>query len=264
MLKIQHVRGVILHGPPGNGKTLIARGLAKLLGPHTKLTILTATDLLSKFVGDSGKNLHNLFNNDDENDHFDEVFNNSNNDNDDNNDDDSLKKYSYMHHLHNNQSQHFRDDGELSDEMLTKMSQNMFKDEFDSKTFVAADVRSDEKYGKKLVKVRPASHHRRHTTSSSRGAYEPQEEHDDKHKRMHKDKPLHVIIIDELDSLFHRRGHSSGDRSASVVYDSVTNTLLSFLDRICTRNDILVIGLTNRLFAIDEALLRSGWFEVIL
>ncbi|EKG03468.1 vesicular-fusion ATPase-like protein, putative [Trypanosoma cruzi] len=60
-IKLPHVRGVILHGPPGNGKTLIARTIANLLDDRAKVTIVNSADILSKYVGDSEKNLRALF-----------------------------------------------------------------------------------------------------------------------------------------------------------------------------------------------------------
>ena len=44
--------------------------------------------------------------------------------------------------------------------------------------------------------------------------------------------------------------------------DSVVNQLLSKLDGVEQLNNILVIGMTNRLDMIDEALLRPGRLEV--
>lgn len=76
--------------------------------------------------------------------------------------------------------------------------------------------------------------------------------------------PLRVVVIDEFDALFHRRGYSTDENAAKAVFDGVTNTLLALMDGMYTHNNILVIGLTNRLFAIDPALLRPGRFEVII
>jgi vesicle-fusing ATPase len=55
-------KGVILYGPPGTGKTKIARSLGELLGSRTEHIILvSATDLLSKWMGESEKNIAKLF-----------------------------------------------------------------------------------------------------------------------------------------------------------------------------------------------------------
>eukprot|EP00796_Vickermania_ingenoplastis_P008699 gene8699-6119_t len=153
-LELQHVRGVILHGRPGTGKTLIARTLAQMLGEAAHVSIVNAADVLSKYVGETEQNLQRVF------------------------------------------SQH-----------------RPFPDEDDS-----ADAAGS---------------------------------------------PLHVIIIDELETLFVKRGHHDGSSAASV-YEGVTNTLLSLMDGVQTHGDTLVVGITNRLDAIDGAMLRPGRFEVVL
>ncbi|GIX63745.1 N-ethylmaleimide-sensitive fusion protein, putative [Babesia caballi] len=70
---------------------------------------------------------------------------------------------------------------------------------------------------------------------------------------------LHIIIFDEIDSICQRRGT---DASGTGARDSIVNQLLSKIDGIDALNNILLIGMTNRLDMIDEALLRPGRFEV--
>ena len=67
---------------------------------------------------------------------------------------------------------------------------------------------------------------------------------------------LHVIIFDEFDAIAKKRGMLAGDGSG--VRDSCVNQLLSKLDGIAAINNVLVIGLTNRIDLIDPALLRPG------
>jgi vesicle-fusing ATPase len=73
---------------------------------------------------------------------------------------------------------------------------------------------------------------------------------------------LHIIIFDELDAICRQRGSRSGDSTG--VGDQVVNQLLSKMDGVEQLNNILVIGMTNRLDLIDEALLRPGRLEVHL
>lgn len=73
------------------------------------------------------------------------------------------------------------------------------------------------------------------------------------------DSSLHIIIFDELDSVFKQRG-LRGDGTG--VGDNVVNQLLAKMDGVEQLNNILVIGMTNRIDLIDLALLRPGRFEV--
>ncbi|KAI9784401.1 MAG: transport between ER and Golgi ATPase protein [Peltula sp. TS41687] len=71
---------------------------------------------------------------------------------------------------------------------------------------------------------------------------------------------LHIIIFDELDAVCKQRG--SGAAGGTGVGDSVVNQLLSKLDGVDQLNNVLLIGMTNRMDMIDEALLRPGRLEV--
>lgn len=66
-----------------------------------------------------------------------------------------------------------------------------------------------------------------------------------------------IVFFDELDALAPIRGSSS-----TSVTDSVVAALLTELDGVGGRGDVVVIGATNRKDLIDPALLRSGRFEV--
>lgn len=70
---------------------------------------------------------------------------------------------------------------------------------------------------------------------------------------------MHIIIFDEIDAICKSRGRSS---DSTGVGDSVVNQLLSKIDGVDALNNILLIGMTNRLDMIDEALLRPGRLEV--
>ncbi|GAA5913743.1 hypothetical protein JCM6882_002331 [Rhodosporidiobolus microsporus] len=70
---------------------------------------------------------------------------------------------------------------------------------------------------------------------------------------------LHIIIFDELDAICKQRGSTN---NGTGVGDSVVNQLLSKMDGVDQLNNILLIGMTNRMDMIDEALLRPGRLEV--
>ena len=70
---------------------------------------------------------------------------------------------------------------------------------------------------------------------------------------------LHIIVFDELDAICKQRGSTGG---GTGVGDSVVNQLLSKLDGVDQLNNILLIGMTNRMDMINEALLRPGRLEV--
>jgi vesicle-fusing ATPase len=77
---------------------------------------------------------------------------------------------------------------------------------------------------------------------------------------------LHVIIMDEFDSIARRRGGSGGtgdQGDAGVARDSVVNQLLAKMDGVEKLPvPTLIIGLTNKRSLIEPALLRPGRFEV--
>ncbi|KAF5939684.1 hypothetical protein HYC85_023943 [Camellia sinensis] len=68
MLNLKHVRGMLLYGPPGSGKTLIARNICKLLNAKEPL-IIHGPDVLNAFQGVSERKIRSLFEaaNEDEN-----------------------------------------------------------------------------------------------------------------------------------------------------------------------------------------------------
>ena len=68
-----------------------------------------------------------------------------------------------------------------------------------------------------------------------------------------------IIFIDELDSIGHR---SSDDQAAAQDANRTINELLVQMDGFSQRDNIIVIGATNALHMIDDALKRSGRFEM--
>ena len=65
-----------------------------------------------------------------------------------------------------------------------------------------------------------------------------------------------IVFIDELDSIAPKRGETTGDVERRVVAQ-----LLSLMDGLEERGDVIVIAATNRVGAIDPALRRGGRFD---
>lgn len=78
---------------------------------------------------------------------------------------------------------------------------------------------------------------------------------------IHKPGELHMVILDEIDSICPVRTSGQHD---SKFYTGVTNQLLSLLDGIDADPDVIVVGTTNNLKAIDPAILRPGRFDLHL
>jgi len=84
------------------------------------------------------------------------------------------------------------------------------------------------------------------------------EDAEKEYKELGENSQLHIIIFDELDCICKARGSSGG----TGVQDGVVNQLLSKIDGVDALNNILLIGMTNRIDLIDEALMRPGRMEV--
>ncbi len=65
-----------------------------------------------------------------------------------------------------------------------------------------------------------------------------------------------IVVIDELDALVPRRERSHGDQEQRIVA-----TFLTQMDGLAEIEDVVIVGTTNRLDAIDPALRRGGRFE---
>ena len=59
-LGLEHVKGLLLYGPPGCGKTLVARELARALGAREP-KIVSGPEILDKFVGVAEEKVRSLF-----------------------------------------------------------------------------------------------------------------------------------------------------------------------------------------------------------
>eukprot|EP00548_Thalassiothrix_antarctica_P008017 CAMPEP_0194143484 /NCGR_PEP_ID=MMETSP0152-20130528/12655_1 /TAXON_ID=1049557 /ORGANISM="Thalassiothrix antarctica, Strain L6-D1" /LENGTH=636 /DNA_ID=CAMNT_0038842927 /DNA_START=157 /DNA_END=2067 /DNA_ORIENTATION=+ len=60
-LGISPVRGLLLYGRPGCGKTLIARTIGRILSPSRPVTVVSGPELMDKFVGSSEENVRKVF-----------------------------------------------------------------------------------------------------------------------------------------------------------------------------------------------------------
>ncbi len=69
-----------------------------------------------------------------------------------------------------------------------------------------------------------------------------------------------VIFFDEMDSLTPRRGMDMGTH----VTENVVSQILSEMDGLEELHDVVVVGATNRVDMIDEALLRPGRFDLVI
>jgi transitional endoplasmic reticulum ATPase len=65
-----------------------------------------------------------------------------------------------------------------------------------------------------------------------------------------------IVFIDEIDSIAPKRGETQGDVERRVVAQ-----LLSLMDGLEERGQVIVIGATNRVDAVDPALRRGGRFD---
>jgi transitional endoplasmic reticulum ATPase len=70
------------------------------------------------------------------------------------------------------------------------------------------------------------------------------------------EKAPSIIFIDEIDSIAPKRGETMGEVERRVVAQ-----LLAVMDGLNSRGSVIVIGATNRINSIDEALRRPGRFD---
>jgi len=70
-----------------------------------------------------------------------------------------------------------------------------------------------------------------------------------------------VLFFDEIDSIASSRGSGAGDNN---VTDRVINTILTEMDGMTRKNNVFVIGATNRPELLDSALLRPGRLDQVV
>ncbi|QTF49391.1 putative AAA family ATPase [Acanthamoeba polyphaga mimivirus] len=77
--------------------------------------------------------------------------------------------------------------------------------------------------------------------------------------KKHGDKsPVYMVVIDEIDAMLPSRSGSDGN----PVRDSVVNQFLAEMDGLEVFNNLICIGITNRLELLDPATIRSGRFGI--
>ncbi|KAJ2449574.1 hypothetical protein EV183_004818 [Coemansia sp. RSA 2336] len=72
-----------------------------------------------------------------------------------------------------------------------------------------------------------------------------------------------VIFFDEVEAMVGKRA-MGGSGNADSVQERILSTLLNEMDGVETADDVLVVGATNRIDMIDDALLRPGRFDRIV
>ena len=70
-----------------------------------------------------------------------------------------------------------------------------------------------------------------------------------------------IIFLDEIDALVPRRGSGGSESHAT---ESVVSQILTEIDGLEELQNVLIVGATNRLDIVDEALLRPGRFDRII
>ncbi|KAI9471258.1 hypothetical protein LPJ78_002289 [Coemansia sp. RSA 989] len=72
-----------------------------------------------------------------------------------------------------------------------------------------------------------------------------------------------VIFFDEVEAMVGKRA-MGGSGNADSVQERILSTLLNEMDGVEAADDVLVVGATNRIDMIDDALLRPGRFDRII
>jgi transitional endoplasmic reticulum ATPase len=73
-----------------------------------------------------------------------------------------------------------------------------------------------------------------------------------------------ILFIDEMDAIVGKRDAGGAQDGGNDVKDRVLSTILTELDGITSCRGVVVIGATNRVDLLDDALLRPGRFDEIV
>lgn len=78
----------------------------------------------------------------------------------------------------------------------------------------------------------------------------------EEYKKHGENSKLYFLIIDEIDAIIGKREN----HAISQIRSSIVNQLLGLMDGLVRCDNIIVVGITNRLDSIDKAMLRPGRF----
>src|SRR5207253_7345851 len=70
-----------------------------------------------------------------------------------------------------------------------------------------------------------------------------------------------IVFIDELDAVGRARSSAGGGFGGSDEREQTLNQILTGMDGFDTSTNVIVIGATNRIDVLDQALLRPGRFD---
>ncbi|CAK9181401.1 unnamed protein product [Ilex paraguariensis] len=282
-LNLKHIKGMLLYGPPGSGKTLIARSICKLLNAKEPL-IVRGPEITQELYGASERHIRALFDaaEKDEKQYgsksdlhviiFDEI--------------DSIGK------KRGAAAGSFQHDDKIVNQLLTMIDgttelNNIFiiattnrKDLLDEallrlnlkhikgmllygppgsgKTLIARSICKLLNAKEPLIVRGPEITQELYGASERhiRALFDAAEKDE---KQYGSKSDLHVIIFDEIDSIGKKRGAAAGSFQHD---DKIVNQLLTMIDGTTELNNIFIIATTNRKDLLDEALLRDGRIEL--
>jgi len=274
---IQHVKGILLFGPPGTGKTLIARRIGKMLNAREP-KVINGPEVLNKYVGQSEENIRKLFadaekeykeKGDESGLHiiiFDvsgvsllQVVS----------EDDSaalLVRALCKNEQVSNPTGPPSARQAVPNEGIPRCRRGRGRMKLTVQSLRLSMIRLRTMSGGPKVLLYNmtwfmfwGTHSAKNATSSGIWPVDASFQVTT-YFEVYLKKFADSGILQELDAVCKQRGSGAG--GGTGVGDSVVNQLLSKLDGVDQLNNILLIGMTNRMDMIDDALLRPGRLEV--
>ena len=239
---IGHVGGILLYGPPGCGKTTLARIIGKMLDTHEP-KVVNGPEIMSKFLGESEQKMRELFK-DAEADAAAEKR-------------EAAAAAAAAARGETNVGDAARDDDDNVEEEEEEEEEEEVELRFEASGNAGAN--NNKLFESLMSQMREklaqrtgggGGKKRRRRSGGRPGG-----------SRRESRRKIHLVIFDEIDSLVKARGRGNG-QAADSVYDGITNTLLSKMDGMNRLSNLLIIGTTNRKDLLDDALLRPGRFDL--